>query len=45
MHNLENKASFFEVISKVYVENKDDAQFLECVTIANKSRINLEETI
>lgn len=43
--NLDNKASFFEKISTVYVENKDDAQFLECVTIDNKESINLEEKI
>jgi hypothetical protein len=45
MHNLENKASFFQDILTVYVENKDDAQFLECVTITNKSSINLEEEV
>jgi len=45
MHNLENKASFFEDVQTVYVENKDDAKFLDCVTIANQSSINLEEAI
>jgi len=43
--NLDNKASFFESIQTVYVENKSDAQFLECVNIDNKSSINLEEEV
>lgn len=43
--NLENKASFFQNIQRVYLENKHNAKVLECVTLNNKMSIHLEETV